>query len=108
MAYSIEETIRLNNLFDIYQDLLTDKQKEYFKYYFSDNYSLSEIAEILDVSRNAVHLQVKNIIKNLESFDEKLKLLEKTKNYHELIEALKKETLSDSVQKIIKKIEKVK
>lgn len=108
MAYSIEETIRLNNLFDIYQDLLTDKQKEYFKYYFSDNYSLSEIAEILDVSRNAVHLQVKNIIKNLESFDEKLKLLEKNKNYHELIEALKKENLSDSVQKFINKIEKVK
>lgn len=108
MAYSIEETIRLNNLFDIYQELLTEKQREYFKYYFSDNYSLSEIADILEVSRNAVHLQVKNIIKNLETFEEKLKILEKTTNFNELIDALKKEELSESLKSIINKIEKVK
>ncbi len=108
MAYSIEETIRLNNLFDIYQELLTEKQRDYFKYYFSDNYSLSEIADILEVSRNAVHLQVKNIIKNLETFEEKLKVLEKTNNYNELMDALKKEELSDSVKSMINKIEKVK
>ncbi len=108
MAYSIEETIRLNDLFDIYQELLTEKQRDYFKYYFSDNYSLSEIADILEVSRNAVHLQVKNIIKNLETFEEKLKVLEKTNNYNELMDALKKEELSDSVKSMINKIEKVK
>ena len=108
MGYSVEETIRLNQLFDIYKELLTDKQKGYFGYYFSDNYSLSEIADIFKVSRNAVHLQIKNIIKNLDSFEDKLKVLEKNQNLEELFELLEEESLSEETRKIIKKMEKVK
>ncbi|MDY0023364.1 MAG: DNA-binding protein [Candidatus Izemoplasmatales bacterium] len=108
MGYSVEETIRLNQLFDIYKELLTDKQKEYFGYYFSDNYSLSEIADIFKVSRNAVHLQIKNIIKNLDSFEDKLKVLENNLKLEELFELLKEENLSEETRKIIRKIEKVK
>ena len=108
MGYSVEETIRLNQLFDIYKELLTVKQKEYFGYYFSDNYSLSEIADIFKVSRNAVHLQIKNIIKNLDSFEDKLKVLENNLKLEELFELLKEENLSEETRKIIRKIEKVK
>jgi predicted DNA-binding protein YlxM (UPF0122 family) len=108
MGYSLEETIRLNRLFDIYNQLLTDKQKEYFSYYFKDNYSLSEIADILSVSRNAVHLQIKNVVKNLEDFDDKLKLFYKDQKLDKLFQALEKEKLSDETIAIIKEIEKVK
>ncbi|MFA7076245.1 MAG: sigma factor-like helix-turn-helix DNA-binding protein [Candidatus Izemoplasmatales bacterium] len=108
MAYSIEETIKLNELFDIYQELLTDKQKEYFKYYFSDNYSLSEIAEILKVSRNAVHLQIKNVVTNLLNFETKLKINERNNLIEELLNSLVVENLNDKTNTIIKKIEKVK
>jgi predicted DNA-binding protein YlxM (UPF0122 family) len=108
MGYNIEETIRLNQLFDIYQELLTTKQKEYFGYYFSDNYSLSEIAEILNVSRNAVHLQIKNIVKHLENFENKLKICKNNEKLDELLSSLKSENLSNKTKEIINKIEKVK
>jgi predicted DNA-binding protein YlxM (UPF0122 family) len=108
MGYSIEETVKLNQLFDIYQELLTAKQKEYFGYYFSEDYSLAEIAEILGVSRNAVHLQIKNIIKHLNILEDKLRIFEKNQNLDELFNSLKNESLSAKTKNIIQKIEKVK
>lgn len=108
MGYSLEETIKLNQLYDIYNQLLTDKQREYFSYYFKDNYSLSEIAEILDVSRNAVHLQIKNVVNNLEDLDEKLGIIEQNKKINKLLKTLEKEKLSEETKAIIKEIEKVK
>lgn len=108
MGYNVEETIKLNQLFDIYQELLTEKQKEYFDYYFLKDYSLAEIAEIFDISRNAVHIQIKNIIKHLEEFEAKLKVLERNSNIIDLLEELKKEeNLSSRTKTLIKKIEKV-
>jgi len=108
MSYSLEDTVRLNQLFDLYQELLTDKQREYFLYYFSEDYSLSEIADISKVSRNAVHLQIKNIINHLEEFESKLKLLEIKTLQNQLIDILKEQSLSSDIAAIIKKIEKVK
>lgn len=108
MSYSLEDTVRLNQLFDLYQELLTDKQREYFLYYFSEDYSLSEIADISKVSRNAVHLQIKNIINHLEEFESKLKLLEIKTLQNQLIDLLKEQSLSSDIAAVIKKIEKVK
>ena len=39
----MKKEIYYNNLFDYYGELLTEKQQEYFKYYYFDNLSLSEI-----------------------------------------------------------------
>ena len=109
MGYDVEKTIKLNRLFDIYQELLTEKQREYFDYYFLKDYSLAEIAEIYSISRNAVHLQIKNIIKHLEDLEAKLKVLEKSRSIDDLLDELKKEEdkLSSKVKTLIKKIEKV-
>jgi len=64
-------------LYDIYHNLLTEKQKTYFEdYYFSD-LSLAEIAENYDVSRNAVHDQLKRCVNELEDYENKLHLKEK-------------------------------
>ena len=73
---NLEKKEQLNELFDIYQSLLTDKQVLYFKYYYQDDYSLQEIAELLDVSRHAIFDQLKKVEMHLFSYEEKLKLLE--------------------------------
>ncbi len=68
---------KLNRLFSHYQNLLTEKQKDYFKMYYFNDYSLSEIAEIMNVSRNAVYDQLKRVEVKLLEFEEALKLEEK-------------------------------
>lgn len=72
----MEKIIYLNNLYDYYKELLTEKQKSYFEDYYQNNLTLSEIAENNDVSRNAIHKQLKDTVKILENYEEKLKILE--------------------------------
>ena len=55
----------LNELFDMYQDLLTDKQQMYFKDYYFDNLSYGEIGEKYNISRNAIFHQLKLIEEKL-------------------------------------------
>ncbi len=50
----MEKTLRMALLFDIFGELLTDKQKEYFDLYYNENLTLSEIAEYEGISRQGV------------------------------------------------------
>ncbi len=77
MSTTIEKTIRLNQLYDFYGLLLTEKQKIYFVHYFQDDYSLSEIAELLGVSRNAAFDQIQTAVDHLETYEQHLRLFEK-------------------------------
>lgn len=62
----------LNNLYDIYKNLLTSKQQEYFELYFFEDYSLAEIADEFKVSRNAIHTTLKKSVSKLEDVENKL------------------------------------
>ena len=73
----MDRMIYLNTLYDIYKELFTDKQKEYYESYYFDNLSLSEIAENYNVSRNAVFNQLKIIEEKLLEYEQKLKVNEK-------------------------------
>ena len=82
----MDKKIYLNNLYDYYGGLFTDKQQEYFEAYYFDDLSLSEIAENNGVSRNAVHGQI--IEEKLLFYEEKLKLYEKSLKIKTLIQDL--------------------
>ena len=48
----MKDVLYYNELFDLYGELLTEKQRSYFKDYYFDNLSFSEIANNNQVSRN--------------------------------------------------------
>lgn len=75
-------------LYDYYGTLLTDKQQKYFEDYYFYNLSLSEISDNYNISRNAIHKSIKETKELLDYYEEKLKLLEKSKNITELIKDL--------------------
>lgn len=77
MESSLEKKQRVNLLMDCYLELLTDKQQEYLSLYYCEDLSLAEIAQDLDVSRNAVYDNLKRAVNLLEEYEEKLHLLEK-------------------------------
>lgn len=68
----IEKTNRMNALFEFYAALLTDKQMNYIELYYADDYSLAEIAEEFNVSRQAVYDNIKRTEKILEDYEMKL------------------------------------
>ena len=78
--------VEITILYDYYGELLTDRQQLYFEDYYFSNLSLQEIAENNNVSRNAVHKSLKDIIDKLHYYEDKLKLYEKGKEINKLIE----------------------
>ncbi|MBU1094256.1 MAG: hypothetical protein KKH01_07325 [Firmicutes bacterium] len=92
---SLEKKEQLNQLFDLYSALLTEKQVLYFEHYYHEDYSLQEIAELYQVSRNAVYDHLKKVEEHLYHYEEKLKLFELKEIRLNLIEkAIKDNDLS--------------
>lgn len=88
---SLEKTNRMNYLFDFYQALLTPKQRNYMSLYYLDDYSLGEIAEEFEVSRQAVYDNIKRTEAMLEQYEAKLELFEKFEQRQQLLQTLRRQ-----------------
>ena len=82
----MDKFIYLNELYDFYKNMFTEKQREYFEEYYFNNLSLGEVAENHNVSRNAVHNELKLIENKLVELEEKLELNKKKNKIVELLE----------------------
>ena len=107
MMDKLDKSIEVMELYDVYQDILTDKQKEYTESYYFEDMSISEIAEELSVSRNAVHDQIKRTVKKLYDLEGNLKLREKSKQRSKLYAKINKENNLESIKNLIEEFEKV-
>ncbi len=79
--------------YELYNSLLTEKQKEYFEDYYFYDLSITEIALNHDISRNAVFDQIKRINKALEEYENKLNLSKKIDKIAKMDFEKKKEIL---------------
>ena len=112
MNEELERVEYASLLYDFYGVLLSETQREVMSLYHEDNLSLSEIAEELGQSRQAVHYTLKKAEKALEAFEEKLGLLESYDEDRALAERaitlLEKEDMSaddrSAVMDILRKI----
>lgn len=82
----LERTTKINMLYDFYHPLLTDKQKSYMEMYYEEDYSLGEIAELTEVSRQAVYDTIKRTEQLLMTYEEKLSLYTKHVQREAIIE----------------------
>ena len=97
----MKELVYYTMLYDIYGSLLTDKQKEYFEDYYFKNLSLSELATIYNISRNAIHKQLKETIKRLENYEDNLRLAKKNEMLENIIETISDEEIKRKLQEVI-------
>lgn len=78
--------LNISLLFDCYGELLNDKQREIFDYYYNEDFSLSEVAENFGITRQGVRDFVKRTEQQLLEFEEKLGLYKKTEQLKNLCE----------------------
>lgn len=96
----MEKMLYLNSLFDIYKDLLTDKQQKYFMDYYFNNLSFAEIAEKYHVSRNAIFNQLKLTSDKLNFYEKKLKIYDKKMKINDIIELID----NKDIRKVLKSL----
>lgn len=94
----MEKMIYLNNLFDLYGDLLTRKQQLYFKEYYFNNLSYGEISEKYDISRNAIFRQLKLIEEKLVFYEQKLKLYIKKQQISDIIKLIDNKDIKETLE----------
>ena len=92
--------LKYSILFDYYGELFTDKQKEYFTDYYFNNLTLQEIADNNNVSRNAVHKNIKDITHKLDYYESKLNLYSNKIKIEKLIEKIDVE-IKEKIKELI-------
>ena len=88
----LEKVEYINTLFDLYKELLTEKQKSIMEKYYSYNLSLKEISDELKISRAAVLDTIEHSIKKLNDYENKLRLHEKNQK---LVADIEKSSLKE-------------
>ena len=88
-------------LYDYYSDLFNDSAKSYFEAYYFDNLSLSEIAENEQKSRNAIHKNIKNTVKMLYIYEDKLKLYKKEQKLKQIISKINDQKLKKEIEELL-------
>ena len=81
----LDQINRINLLYDIYSSLLTERQQEILQLYFSENYSLGEIAVEYAVSRQAIHDLIRRSLSTIEKLENKLGLYKLFTDQQELL-----------------------
>ncbi len=97
---NINEFNYINDLYDIYRNLFTDKQILIMDNYYKFNLSLSEISEELKISRSAVLDSINHCKEKLKEYESILKLDEKHKNIKQILE---NSDIDDEIKKKIYK-----
>ena len=80
LIMEIDRIVYVNELLDLYGNLLTEKQREVMFYYFSDNLSFGEIGLELGISRHAVSDTIKKSEQLLYFYEDSLKIYEMQDN----------------------------
>ena len=96
----LEKALYLSSLFDLYGSLLTKKQGEVFKLYYFDDISLSEIAEISNITKQAVKDTLDKCENLLNYYETNLKLYEKLEKDNSNEMKLEKQTKRLKEQRI--------
>ena len=73
----LEERVRLSMLYDFYGALLKENQRRMYEAYILEDYSITEIAEEMGITRQGVHDAVKRATKQLGEYEERLGLVQR-------------------------------
>ncbi len=100
----MDKNVRISMLLEIYAKLLTQKQSDLVDLYYNQNLSLSEIADEVGVTRQAVRKSIVEAEKNLLDLEEKLGILDKQLRRKEKIDQILRLEKDKKIAKLIEEL----
>ncbi len=100
----MDDIVRKNMLYDFYGELLTDHQKTIYEDAIYQDYSLSELADQYNISRQGVHDLLRRCDRILEGYEDKLHLVERFLVLKEKATMIEKMTNDDNIRKLAKEM----
>jgi len=101
------DRFKISTLRAYYGGLLTDKQNKMIALHYDEDMSYGEIAEMFEVSRNAVLDSITKGVKHLEEYESVLKLVEKETKIDDMLDELISSVDDGNVVDKVKEIKKV-
>ena len=108
-----EKNLNIGYLLDFYGELLPERARTVLDMYYNEDYSLAEIAEVIEISRQGVRNTIKKYESELFFYEEKLGLAKKMLQVEAYAESLNRlaeqHSLPDEVKaKILLLVQSVK
>ena len=96
----MEKYVYYGMLFDIYQKLLNERNREVFELYYDENLTLQEIADNLGVSKSYIGRIIKNTEKKLDELESTLHIYENKNKIKKLLEMNDIDKIKEELKKI--------
>lgn len=93
----------MENIYEIYKGLLTQREQDYFENYYFEDYNLQEIADNYEVSKSYVGKFINGIEEKLNNFEEVLKVYDKTIKIKNIIKYTDDLEVKVKIEEIIEK-----
>lgn len=84
----IEKMLEIELLYSEYSSLLTEKQRDILSMYYEEDYSLGEISQVLDISRQSVYDSLKRSETALKEYEKKLGLVKKSRKIENSLDVI--------------------
>ncbi len=99
----MEKDLEYIELFEIYKELLTEKQRELFSSHYLFDLSLAEIAEEDGGTRQSVYDAVKKVKKKLLEYEKALGIKERKQKLFWLLSDIKDEKTATALREILER-----
>ena len=87
-------------LYEIYNKLLTEREKSYFEYYYFEDYSMQESADLYEVSKSYASKFLNQIVDKLDKYESLLLLNEKNNKIKDIIKDLPS-NIKDKIEELL-------
>lgn len=101
----MEKDLRYVELFELYKDLLTEKQREMFLSHYCYDLSLAEIAGPEGNTRQSVYAVIKTVKEKLDEYEQKLGIFDKNQKLMQIAKEIEKadKEIADKIFDIVGK-----
>lgn len=99
----VEKFLELNRLFDIYKDILTEKQKNILSLYIEHDLSLGEISKEIEISRQGVYDSIKKSEQLLFDLEDKIGYLSREEFLQDKVRDIQKILDENKIDASVKK-----